>query len=754
MAQGNHFLNIPKQEGLFTTIKSGRAGESRDDSPVDDEDEEETEEDVRFIPRCSPVPRKRGPSIADETAEYMRIRLALPQRRVSFADATGGELVDVREFAAFDSGDDEDNANWEEEEAKCRRTYLQPVYRLWPEFQAHVGSDLTLAVRSNKVEVEKVTVVQEDPLSFDALICVLNVSYHKCVYVRATMDGWITHSDSAAEYVQGSYDGDTDKFSARLSFAEPYLFNGARIDFVVRYETSDGEFWANNSGRNYSVTLVVSYDEEDTAPDNTVDDREIKSILKPARYRAEDDSDFYPDTDDGNEHNTERGAAVEIPLPVCPLVIKPEIDIEIPEALIAPAKTKEDPTLAELPPLSADRKDEHPLQDLTENPLQTDHLDKGQGTELLITTEYVISVHNEAPDNDPTSDSDRYFMHSAKFSQPFCPNKENPQSDLDITLPAIFPSIQDMEENDSEELKDHKENDALQSGERREAQLQDQSSHAVEVGDSESSLQEPQESTQQCSLNESIPASASKGDFIHSAGHDMLFEESHEPLLESPEMQMMKHDTMIRRETSGKEQADLMVGEVPDMIASCMWQPFEPTNLEQTREEHVIQNVPSAPRTPDLEVTKYQEQDQRPEPALSVNVDTPYESTAAEEESPMLTSLPSATGTPQFLTTTEHAVTPEVGDGKAFITQEEPSSNDKCEFNSDDPALFQKQEELEIQPALPCKTLEASAAEVDGILVTLIPSFAFLSATVCLIVGFHEPSIFLIVALFLVSLCF
>lgn len=428
--------------------------------------------------------------------------------------------------------------------------------------------------------------------------------------------------------------------------------------------------------------------------------------------------------------------------------------LQIPEALIAPAKTKEDPTLAELPPLSADRKDEHLLQDLTENPLQTDHLDKGQGTELLITTEYVISVHNEAPDKDRPSDSDRYFVHSAKFNQPFCPNKENLQSDLDKTLPAIFPSNQDKEENDSEEFKDHKENDAVQSGENREAQLQDQTSDAAEVGDSEYSLKEPQESTQQCSLNESITSIASKGDFIHSAGHDMLFEESHETLLESPEMQMMRHDTMIRREASGKEQADLMVGEVPDMTASCM-PPFEPTNLEQTGEEHVIQNLPSPPRTPDPEVTKYQEQDQRPEPVLSVNVDTPYESTVPEEEeSPMITSLSSTTATPQCLTTAEHAVTQKGGDGEPFITQEEPLSNDNFEFNSNDPASFQKQEGLEIQPALPCKTLEDSAAEVDGILVTLIPSFAFLSATVCLIVGFHEPSIFLIVALFLVSLCF
>ncbi|GAA6106145.1 uncharacterized protein si:ch211-167b20.8 [Tachysurus ichikawai] len=748
MAQGNHFLNIPKQEGLFTIIKNGRAGETRDDSPVEDEDDEETEEVVRFIPRCSPVPRKRGPSIADETAEYMRIRLTFPQRRVSFADASGRELVDVREFAAFDSDDEEDNSNWEEEETKCRRTYLEPVYRLWPEFQARVGSDLTLAVSANKVEVEKVTTAPEDPLSFDALICVLNVSFQKCVYVRSTMDGWITHSDSAAEYVQGSHDGDTDKFSCRLSFAEPYLFTGARIDFVVRYNTPDGEFWANNSGRNYSVSLVVSYEEE-TAPVNKVDDREMKGILKPPRYREQDDFNFYPDTDDGNEYNTERGAAAEVPSPVCPLVIEPEIDIEVTETPLALSKSREDHTLAESLPLCADRKDEHPLQDLTENPLHSVHLEKGQGTELLISTENVISIQNEALDNDSTSNCD---VHSDQLNQPFCPNQENPQSDtavqatvdLDITLPGIFPSIQDM----VEELKDHKENNVIQSGEWREAQLQDQISDVVEVGNTESLIQEPRESTQQCSLNELITASAikGKGDFIHSTVYDILLEESHEPLLEKPEMQMMKHD----------------IREVPGMIASCLWQPFEPTNLGQNREEHVIQNSPNPQRTPDPEVAKYQEQGQGTEPELkevhevfSVNVDTPYgpENTATEEESQVLTSLSSATSMSQSLTTTEHSVSSEGGDGETSMTQDESLSNENFELYSDDPASFQKQEGLESQPALPCKTLEASSAEVDVILRTLIPSFAFLSATVCLIVGFYEPSIFLIMALFLVSLC-
>lgn len=280
MAQGNNnnFLSIPSQEGLFRTARVERSEEENND-----EDDEETEEDVRLIPRCSPVPRKRGPSIADETAEYMRIRFALPSRRVSFADTTGGELVDVREFVAFDS-DEEDESRWEEEEARYQKAYSDPTYRVLPEFRALTGTELVLSVHTNMLEVESVTSVAGEPLAFEVLVRVLNVSFQKSVYVRSTMDGWITHFDYPAEYVQGSNDGETDRFSVKLSFAPPYLFNGARIDFVVRYDTSDGEFWANNSGKNYSVTLLQSYEEVKVQPTKE-ENIELRGILKPPRYR-------------------------------------------------------------------------------------------------------------------------------------------------------------------------------------------------------------------------------------------------------------------------------------------------------------------------------------------------------------------------------------------------------------------------------------------------------------------------------------
>lgn len=282
------FLTIPSEEGLFTTITTRRSAEEAGGrSPLDDDDDDSDEDDevVHLIPRCSPVPRKRGSSIHDETAEYMRIHLALPAgKRVLFADTTGGDLIDVKEFVAYDSDEEEDGARWEEEEAKFRKPPREPTYRVHPEFCAAADGALLQAVRTNKVEVERVSAVENEPLAFSGLVRVLNVSFHKAVYIRSTMDNWATYFDHPADYVQGSHDGGTDQFAFKLSFAPPYVTHGSRIEFVVRYETSDGDYWANNSALNYAVTLLLSYEED---PDQRTTIRpQTRGILKPAKaYR-------------------------------------------------------------------------------------------------------------------------------------------------------------------------------------------------------------------------------------------------------------------------------------------------------------------------------------------------------------------------------------------------------------------------------------------------------------------------------------
>ncbi|KAF7209319.1 uncharacterized protein si:ch211-167b20.8 isoform X2 [Nothobranchius furzeri] len=329
------FLTIPSQEGLFTGTNADASAEEAAaradaDSVNDDEDEEDDTEDARLIPRCSPIPRKRGASIYDETAEYLRSHLALSAgKRVSFSDTTGGDLVDVREFHAFDSDEEENGAKWEEEEAKYRKPEREPSYKVHPEFQAPEGSLLLQAVRSNKVEVEHICPSEDDPLAFSGLIRVLNVSFHKAVYIRSTMDKWASYFDYPAEYVQGSNDVDTDQFSFTLCFTPPYTTHGSRIEFVVRYETSDGDYWANNSSLNYAVTLLLSYEDEKDDPARTdMNAQQRRSILKPPKVLSLNDdlASEGQDEEEGEPESSESGLLR--PTAGRPVFTQPEIDIE------------------------------------------------------------------------------------------------------------------------------------------------------------------------------------------------------------------------------------------------------------------------------------------------------------------------------------------------------------------------------------------------------------------------------------------
>ncbi|XP_056280035.1 uncharacterized protein si:ch211-167b20.8 isoform X2 [Pseudoliparis swirei] len=331
------FLSIPSEEGLFTTIKTGKSAEEavcrshlNDDYDEDDEDDEDDNaEDVRLIPRCSPVPRKRGHSIHDETAEYMRMHFALPAgKRVFFADTTGGDLVDVKEFVAFDLDDEKESARWEEEEAKYRKPQRQPSYRVQPEFNAPAAGALLQAVHCNKVEVEQMSTAETEPLAFSGVIRVLNVSFHKAVYIRSTMDSWATYFDHPAEYVQGSHDGNTDQFSFKLSFAPPYTTHGSRIEFVVRYETSDGDYWANNSSMNYVVTLLLSYEDDSTRTNNDL--QQVRGIMRPPTdYSMNDDFDSEDEQEKDEEEARTSRSGLFRPTAVCPVIVHPEIDIEI-----------------------------------------------------------------------------------------------------------------------------------------------------------------------------------------------------------------------------------------------------------------------------------------------------------------------------------------------------------------------------------------------------------------------------------------
>ncbi|XP_012593625.1 protein phosphatase 1 regulatory subunit 3F isoform X2 [Microcebus murinus] len=185
------------------------------------------------------------------------------------------------------------------------------------------------------------------------LVRVLNRSFEKAVHVRASHDGWASFCDHPARYVPrsppgagagGTGAGDpildlglgpgqaaasspddggrTDRFAFQLPFAEG-AGDGARLDFVVRYETPEGTFWANNHGRNYTVLLRIAPAPTPTDAEGLpqqqqlepqpecqgpveAEARQLKSCMKPVRRRPAEEELRMKNVDD----NT---AAVEHP---------------------------------------------------------------------------------------------------------------------------------------------------------------------------------------------------------------------------------------------------------------------------------------------------------------------------------------------------------------------------------------------------------------------------------------------------------
>ncbi|EGD77191.1 hypothetical protein PTSG_08284 [Salpingoeca rosetta] len=86
------------------------------------------------------------------------------------------------------------------------------------------------------------------------IVRVLNLAFEKSVIIRYTTDGWRSHHDVHADYLPGSSDPSSDRFYANLSF--PTAPGSGCIEFAIRYLTDGKEFWDNNDGHNYKVTVT------------------------------------------------------------------------------------------------------------------------------------------------------------------------------------------------------------------------------------------------------------------------------------------------------------------------------------------------------------------------------------------------------------------------------------------------------------------------------------------------------------------
>ncbi|NXC52650.1 PPR3A phosphatase, partial [Aleadryas rufinucha] len=278
------------------------------DSTSEDED---VNIDIKL--RFSPRPRRRNSSASEEEEADTPTNIS---RKVSFADAFGFDLVSVKEFDIWEFPNTGQENDIEDE------VFPQDEYFFSQQFTLPASQEeLLQKVREQKVMLESVLLLP-GITCMNGIIRVLNVSFEKQVYVRMTLNNWLSYYDILAEFMPNSCGSETDQFCFKISLAPPFQKDGVKVDFCIRYETSVGTFWANNDDKNY--TLICHKKETvpkvDNKPQKEVTDRSLKGCLKTTQSRKEE---ILATSDDGTWNNSRTS------------------DTNIPEIVYSPAEDKD-----------------------------------------------------------------------------------------------------------------------------------------------------------------------------------------------------------------------------------------------------------------------------------------------------------------------------------------------------------------------------------------------------------------------------
>lgn len=184
-------------------------------------------------------------------------------KKVRFADALGLDLVTVKLYDAkiddlFIKSGSPVTANLNGPRIFVRT--LTPLFR-----QPGSSPDFLERLQHYKVSLEN-AYMDTDSLSIRGIVRVLNMDYHKAVYIRWTMDDWRNMMDYRASYVNGSNDRLSDKFQFKLYTP---LDVGQSLIFAVRYHCVGQQFWDNNHGQNYKI-LCTSTEKTETEDDSGI----------------------------------------------------------------------------------------------------------------------------------------------------------------------------------------------------------------------------------------------------------------------------------------------------------------------------------------------------------------------------------------------------------------------------------------------------------------------------------------------------
>ncbi|XP_066039157.1 protein phosphatase 1 regulatory subunit 3A [Chamaea fasciata] len=258
-------------------------------------EEEDVNIDIKL--RFSPRPRRRNSSTSEEDEADTPTHIS---RKVSFADAFGFDLVSVKEFDIWEF------PNTGQENYIQDEVFPQDEFFFSQQFTLPASQEeLLQKVREQKVALESV-VLLPGVTCMNGIIRVLNVSFEKQVYVRMTLNNWLSYYDILAEFMPNSCGSETDQFCFKISLVPPFQKDGIKVEFCIRYETSVGTFWANNDDKNY--TLICHKKETVSKVDNKLQKEVtdlkgycLKGCLKTTQSRK---GEILATSDDGTWNNS------------------------------------------------------------------------------------------------------------------------------------------------------------------------------------------------------------------------------------------------------------------------------------------------------------------------------------------------------------------------------------------------------------------------------------------------------------------
>lgn len=112
---------------------------------------------------------------------------------------------------------------------------------------------------SKPVRVERLYLTP-DQKNLLGTVAVANLSFHKQITARFTLDYWRTTSEVVGEYNNdprsGSRNDGYDQFNFSIKLSDQANLEGRTLLLCVRYNTSGQEYWDNNDNMNYQVEFL------------------------------------------------------------------------------------------------------------------------------------------------------------------------------------------------------------------------------------------------------------------------------------------------------------------------------------------------------------------------------------------------------------------------------------------------------------------------------------------------------------------